>query len=71
MAGEILEYSRPVQGVKISSRIERERYRTVLVAQIVDITFQEGCRKISLSLLRNQISFTAVNYYGREAELIA
>ena len=30
MAGEILVRSRPVQGVKLSSRIERKRYRTVL-----------------------------------------
>ena len=33
MAGEILVHSRPVQGVKLSSRIERERYRTVLIQE--------------------------------------
>ena len=31
MAREILEHSRPVQGVKFTSRIERERYQTVLI----------------------------------------
>ena len=32
MAGEILEHSQPVQGVKFTSCIERERYRTVLIS---------------------------------------
>ena len=34
MAGEILEHSRPVRGVKFTSRIERERYRTVLLSYL-------------------------------------
>ena len=34
MAVEILGHSRPVRGVKLSSRIERERYRTVLLEKL-------------------------------------
>ena len=49
MAGEILEHSRPIQGVKITSRIERERYRTVLLLSailIVDNDIYEYLREL-------------------------
>ena len=46
MAVEILGHSRPVRGVKMSSRIERESYRTVLVwicmqNMIIDLILNE------------------------------
>ena len=42
MAGEILVHSRPVQGMKLSSRIERERYRTVLLTQLATFLVVPG-----------------------------
>ena len=39
MAGEILEHSQPVRSAKFTSRIEQERYRTVLLFEFIQ-TFE-------------------------------